>query len=789
MGYVFIWWLWVEVLGLIAFPLAFAVFKGLPDRGYAFAKALAILLLGYFLWLTASLHILPNARGSIILLIIVLVIASLFIFRRHRSQLMEFLRENRSLILTIEVVFALSFAIWALVRAYDPDIAATEKPMDFAFLNGILRSQHFPPNDPWLSGLHISYYYFGYLMIAMLSKLTGVPSAVSFNLALALLFALTVIGAFSLVYNLVRLSGKSESESTHVKAIGFGLVGAMFLVVLGNWEGVLELVRAHGLGSDGFWQWISIKDLSQPYQSESWYPTDTWWWWRATRIIDTVVDTQSLDYTITEFPFFSFLLGDLHPHVMALPFVLLALSLSLNLLASSERLSLTWLRTNPLQFGCLALCLGGLGFLNSWDFPTFTMAFVAAGSIHAYIHREEKRGWLKDVSVAAGFVVAGSVLLYLPFYVGFRSQASGILPLREVSTRPLHYVIFWGLFLFASLSFLLAQFGRSLRGRPILRPWMLWTILPTIVPVLLWGIVRIATDGPADGSSSLLRKLWQLLPLMVILYASLFSILRQMAIVGEPGQEPVERRSDTFVLLLILTGFFLTLGCELFYVADVFGSRMNTVFKLYYQAWVLLAIASAYGLYCFAEHLRSTGRLGRLAKHAWWVMLFVFVTFSAVYPIAATLSKTGAFAGEPTLDGLAHVKRMNPDEDQAIEWLNENVQGAPVIVEATGDEYSDYGRVSAWTGLPTLLGWAGHEIQWRGSDRDFRGRAEDIDQIYLSEDWTQVGHLLEKYDVTYIYVGQLEKARYGQRAGQEFSESTDIAFQNEGVTIYQVRPD
>jgi len=787
LGHIIIWWLSIEALGIIAFPLAFTVFKGLPDRGYALAKALAILLLGYFLWLAATLHILPNTRGSIILIILALGMVSLFLFRRHRGQLMEFLRENRSLILTIEVMFTLSFAIWAVVRAYDPDIAATEKPMDFAFLNGILRSHYFPPNDPWLSGHHISYYYFGYLIMAVLTKLTGVPAAVSFNLSLALLFALTTTGAFSLVYNLVRLTGKNDT--IHVKAIGFGLMGAIFVVVLGNWEGVLELMRAHGFGSAGFWHWISIKDLTQPYISQHWYPTDSWWWWRATRIIDTVVDTRSLDYTITEFPFFSFLLGDLHPHVMALPFVLLALSLSLNLLASSERLSLTWLKTNPLQFGCLILCLGGLGFLNSWDFPTFTVIFIATALIHAYIRREGDQGWLKGVGIVAGLVIAGSVLLYLPFYIGFRSQASGILPVQDVSTRPLHYIIFWGLFLFASLSFLLAQFSHFLKQRPVLRPWALWIILPIIIPVLLWGIVEIALDGPLRGSSSLLRKLWQLFPLMAILYIGLFSILRRTARASDPARERTERRSDIFVLLLLFTGIFLTLGCELFYIGDVFGSRMNTVFKLYYQTWVLLAIVSAYSLYYFTQRLRTVGVVGRLAKYTWWVILIIFVACSAVYPVAATWSKTGAFTGEPTLDGLAYVKRMNPDEYEAIHWLNENVEGSPTIVEATGDEYSDYGRVSAWTGLPTLLGWAGHELQWRGSDRDLRGRAEDIDQIYLSEDWAQVSYLLRKYNATYIYVGHLEKAKYGQGAGQQLAPFMDVAFENEGVVIYQVRQD
>jgi len=216
---------------------------------------------------------------------------------------------------------------------------------------------------------------------------------------------------------------------------------------------------------------------------------------------------------------------------------------------------------------------------------------------------------------------------------------------------------------------------------------------------------------------------------------------------------------------------------------------MNTIFKLYYQAWVLLAIVSAYSLYYFAARLRGVGMGRQLARYAWWGILVVLVACSLIYPVAATWSKSGAFVGSPALNGLAFVERTNPAEYEAIRWLDENVDGSLIVVEATGGEYSEYGRVAARTGLPTLLGWAGHEVQWRGTDRDFRGRAEEIDQIYQSKDRAKVDSLLEKYSVTYVYVGHLERAKYGQEAGEHLATFMDVAFENEGVTIYQVRQD
>jgi uncharacterized membrane protein len=246
----FIWWLCVELLGLIALPATFVLFKSLPDRGYALGKALAILIVSFLLWFAASIHVLPNTRWAIILIIVLLALGSLFLLWRRRHELKSFISENRGVIIATEVIFLLAFVLYAVIRAYNPDIHFGEKPMDFVFLNGILRSEYFPPLDPWLSGHSISYYYFGYLMMATLTKLTGISSAISFNLSLALIFALTAIGAFSIVYNLVRMCRGGIKA-----AIGFGLVAAGFLLILGNLEGILELIHAHGLGGEASQGW------------------------------------------------------------------------------------------------------------------------------------------------------------------------------------------------------------------------------------------------------------------------------------------------------------------------------------------------------------------------------------------------------------------------------------------------------------------------------------------------------------------------------------------------------
>lgn len=773
----FIWWLAVELLGLIALPITVVLFKKLPDRGYAFGKALSILLVSFLLWLAAYAHILPNSRWAIILIIVILALGSLFLAIRRRHQIASFIAQNRGVIIATEAIFLLSFVLLAVMRAYNPDILFGEKPMDFAFLNGILRSDYFPPNDPWLSGHSISYYYFGYLMMATLTKLTGIASSVSFNLSLALIFALTTIGAFSIVYNLVKMSRGGMKA-----AIGFGLVAAGFLVILANLEGVLELFHAHGLGSDGFWEWVGIKGLDHPYHSTYWYPTDHWWWWRSTRVIDTLSNGASLDYTITEFPFFSFLFADLHPHLMALPFVLLNLAFCLEIFSSPAALGLAWLKRNWPKLLVFALCLGSLGFINTWDLPTYTFIFLIAALIAAYWARGKiDLGLFRDVGVFVLALIGFALLFYLPYYIGLQTQVKGISYLGDVDTRPFHFLIFWGLLLFATISFILAQAWRALRQK--LPSWkeVSGAALLSIVPLAAWAIcVRVS-----GLEVSILGKLWHLLPLLVILALALLIIIRESQRIRQSGDEG--GKALLFVLVLVFSGSLLTVGCELFFVHDLFGMRMNTVFKLYYQAWVLFAVASAFGLYYLWTRWSAATVLRKLTRVSWWGVCALLIACSLIYPVAATITMTDSFGREPTLDGLAFVEQSNPSESEAIKWLNDNVEDAPVIVEAAGGYFTDYFRISARTGLPTILGCPGHELQWRGSDRDFRGREEDINLIYQSEDVSQVESLLEKYDVTYVYVGNLEREQYGVDVGQKFASFMDVAFENEGVTIYQVR--
>jgi YYY domain-containing protein len=836
---VLVWWTIVEILGLAALPLTYRLFKNLPDRGYAFAKPLGILLTSYVLWIGASFGFLRNSWGGIVFSILVVAVGCWWFYSRENQEVgvASFLRENRRMVIANEALFALAFGLFAIYRAYNPEIMGTEKPMELAFLNAILRSETFPPYDPWLSGFGISYYYFGYLMMAMLAKLSGVPSAVAFNLGITLLFALTVTGAYALVYNLVKGAREQGSKGAggqgrladSVTRYLIPLLGPLFVAILGNLEAIFEVLHSKGLGSDAFWNWLDIKELVTKGQvTGRWFDFGGgWWWWRASRVIhDKDLLGNSME-VIDEFPFFSFMLGDMHPHVLALPFVLLALALALNVLrqestnvkrqASNVKLqspisniqSLFSNFPHPLLY---ALCLGALAFLNTWDFPIYLFVVTVAYGLYRYGHYG-KVNWalVREVACTAiGLGLLGGIL-YLPFYIGFQSQAGGILPNLFNPTRLHQYLIFFGLFLFIVVGFAVLvtkRLGAEGEGKNLLSSGLnilFWAML--LPPLAAFGAIAIILFtargqaflrgilespvvrqqiGEADLPSLARRfisirlgNLWTWL-FVALLVAWLVALLwrRQTSEVSETS----EVSSTLLVLLMIATGLLLTLSVEFIYLRDTFGNRMNTVFKFYYQAWVLLALASAYGLCYVVEKARGLGRALFLAGFA---VLFVL---GMIYPLAAGFDKAGGFAHPPTLDGLAWVRQYSPDEYAAVQWLNKNAQGTPVILEASGGSFSEYGRFSSRTGLPTLLGWGGHELQWRGNYEEPGKREPDINTIYSSTDTQQVLTLLEKYGIIYVCVGSLERGKYGPAALAKFDRFMDVVFQQGNVTIYKRRP-
>lgn len=876
MSETFFWWLAIEVIGLVGLPLTALVFANLPDRGWTLAKPFSLLILGWLVWFPLTLiPALPFNRIWISLTLLFYLAGNLaLVWRvaRVRQALATLLTRQRGYLILTEALFVLAFVAMVWERSFTPAVVDTEKFMDVAFLSSIWRAPHLPPPDPWLSGQPINYYYFGHYLVALVAKLLGTVPGVAFNLAVGLIFALAAVAIFGVAANLFRAISPARRWGWGALA---GLVSAAFVLLLGNinsaqvwWQNAQALVQQFPALYSSPWAWWLHRDVWTRYD-----------WWSPSRVIPN---------TINEFPAFSFVLADLHAHVLALPFATVAIGLACSLIFSRRpgihafgdgRLSLLALLAS-------GVTLGGLYAINGWDLPTYLGLALLALLIQQWLAHERHftSAFFTDFLTVALLLGALCVICYLPFYRDYSSPGQGVGLVPGSERTPIGYEI--------------AIFG-----------------LPLLV-LLSLAIVRLAKRWPAPGAQVSIAALlvlalgawltanltlWTLLGAMLVvaicayLAASLLGLRIGRATLSASGEasagdddarESSHTRARAWFWCLVGTAVALIAVCELVYLRDVFGGgngslgaafRMNTVFKLYYQAWLLLGVVAGPALLWLLaaafRWLRATvaelssaiaeprGAPAQVASEAasagsvapvspmvsafelvaapppddppsagtgepvfasissggrrtgpvalrlltvsgivlWMGACLTLLAAGTIYPVLATSARTDNFTLARTLDGTAYMATdpTNQGDAQAIAWLNTNVSGDPVIVEgAKYDEYTHYGRVSAFTGLPTILGWGGHEFQWRVNWLQQPGganisdvinqRLDVVTKIYTNTDSQQVLALLHQYSARYVYVGAGEHELYPSANLDRFATFLRVVYHANGVTIYAV---
>jgi YYY domain-containing protein len=516
---VLLWLVAAYILGLLALPIVFTVARNLPDRGYPFAKLAGLLMVGWGVWMSASARLLPFSVWSILFFMLMTGGVSYLCWRLGaREQIRQFFADKLRLVVFYEVVFLLAFGAFLLIRLLNPDLwhpyNGGEKPMEFGFLNAILRSAWMPPLDPFFSGGYINYYYYGQFLIAVLIKLIGVDPAIGFNLAIPLLYAFTFSGAASIAYNLVAWSQRRRGNSKPVPgtALGYGLLSGVLMLVIGNIHGFWQLLMIvlPGLRGPMIEMAKALTGCPNPgqgcIQGAFIAQYTSFNYWDSSRLIVN---------TINEFPFWSFLFADLHPHLIDMPIILMAAALAINLAFAPAFIMLTrggkpvplpaswreqvrdrvaaalqWLWgpdwCGALSFGLMALVLGATAVTNSWDFPTFML--VTAGGVlvalmragraeadpdeqanHAFEQEaQERRLGFADfftlnmtTIVAIGALAAASLLAYIPFYLSFKAFYTQIQPLVDGGmgfmrrTTLFEFLMFWAIFVFIALSYLI----------------------------------------------------------------------------------------------------------------------------------------------------------------------------------------------------------------------------------------------------------------------------------------------------------------------------------------------
>ena len=771
---VILWLIAAYAIALAAFPFCYSLLPNLRDRGASIAMPFGLITLGYASWILSVLRIVPSTQVTVALLLIVMAGVSAWIVQRNWREIVEFVVREWATLALGQVVFLGVFAVWIMYRFHDPSINHTEQPMDFMFLNSTAGSMLGTPEDSWLRGAGVSYYYFGYWNFALLTKLTGIVSSVTYNLSLALVPAMAATGMYGLVTNLIR------AEQGKIKAaVLVGMVAALILVFLANLEGVLEFMRANGMGSDGFWSWVAVEGLTAPVGSltQEWWPTENWWWWRATRVIGSFDAGIQTDYTIHEFPAFSYILGDLHPHVMSVPFVVMFLGVLWNFWRAPSVWSLSDWRPY-LSLFVIAFLLGGLGFTNMWDLPVFGLVFILVAALKVY---QSGRTRIRDLvleTVSLALLMGVVIfLLFSPYFLTFTSQVGGIGALDGPGTRRVHLLLVWAPYLVAVAPFVVTVFWRA-SDRKLWSRATLYAVVAGFLPSVVWVSLNLYGGGDALG---VIGRLIQVLPLTLLVtmaaYATLWLISEGKGSFGM-----------VFAMALSTLGLALIMGPELLFVDDSFSGaleRMNTVFKLYYQAWTVLAAATGFVIYYWAKLIRETNNSFRLLLRVWGAVFVLVLVGSLYYTPAAIASKAELYGEDRTLDGLQHVERFVGPEYRAIEFVRENVDQDSAVLEAVGGGYSEHGRIASSTGVPTILNWPGHQTQWRGSSTPFAGREQDVQTIYQTLDVDEAVLLLDKYDVDHVYVGPRERTKYGEAGLAKFAQFMTPVFSEADVVIYR----
>jgi YYY domain-containing protein len=853
-------WLAIQALGLVGLPLALLLFRALPDRGYPFAKIFGLLLTGYLTWLLAMLGL--GGFGVPLIVVSALAVAGLGWWARRRVQAAAG-APARPLawggILAYEALFlaAMLFVVWMRLR--DPVPWGTERPMDFAFFNAIQRSVTFPPADPWLSGYSINYYYFGYLLMGVVAQLTGVAPAAAYNLALALIFALTAIGIAGVIANLMALvaermqhaacsmqhaeSGISPQPSAlspqpsgyRLSAIGIPLLGVLFVLVAGNQSGAVQVVlgdeRAVALDGRQFSSAIAqalggADAITLPYAAPAgdfgdpdgmivgWARRDKVadfnWWWPSRSLWDTYTirapDEPPITqrrYNITEFPFFSFRLGDMHPHVMALPFGVLAMALALTITATPSPFGRAPL--GGLWIALAGLIVGSLYVINSWDLPTYLLLIAGALTLN-HLRNTPALPWravLRDLAVLA----LASWLLFIPFHLTFVSLVGGLAPLVDLpllgritsvigvfpATRSgLHaFLIIFGLFALPLIMFTYLAAWSARRSSAEATP-----------PAVLGAVARPTTFNATPLDVRLLFWLPPILLIGGVLIGFPLLALAGLGMLAAWGAIALrDRPAESFGLLVVALGCAVVFGTELIYIRDSFegwSTRFNTVFKFYYQVWLLWGALAPFALWWALVHTRGAARIGAAGVS---VLALVLLIGGLVYP-ALTLRELGR-APVIGLDG--RTPREQTDAGRAaIAWMRAHAAPGSVVLELAeltlpdgsrrGGAYNGDGGsgVSAATGIPTVIGWVGHQRQWRGGDPELLGalevRRSDVETIFTTLDVAEAQRLLANYGVRYIYVGGLERSAFPPESLAKFDRIATPVFTQDEVTIYEVTP-
>ena len=706
------WYLMLLLMTIAGLPASLYFFDIFYDKGYIFSKVIGIIFTGYIVWFLSSLQIIKfNLLNIYICTICVIIVSYILLILKNLKNKKIFYKIKPTLFvfLRIEIVFFLLFLFICYIKGFNPNANSTEKFMDFGYMAIISKTDYMPPMDLWFSGKSINYYYFGQYISSFMSKLACVKINYGYNLMLITLFSLTFLESFSISYNLLF---KSINKKVNKYLLFFGgLIAALSNTIAGNMH------------------YVIYKIILPMFKGDT-----TYFFSDSTRYIGYNPDT--IDKTIHEFPSYSFILGDLHAHVINIIFVLLIIALLLSYVVKIKK---TKKIVCPITI-FISILLGIFKMTNYWDFIIYIVVVVLIFLFFNIVKYMKFRKIFLITLVQIAIIIVFSTLVSIPFMINFNKMVMGV---KFVPYRTPIYQLF-----------------------------------------VLWG-----------------------LPVLLTMYYIIYCLKKIKISKKKNILEYINKmeKMDLFMIILAFCAIGLILIPEVVYVVDIYlGSvRANTMFKLTYQSYILFSIGFGYFI---VKLLLSSKKCNRLVSCGF---LFFFV-LTLGFSITASKSWFGDLSNTKnykSLNAMSFLKddlvansmpdymndsidhSVNMSDDLAmINWINNNIDNDSIIIEATGESYSFYNRISTFTGLATPMGWQTHEWLWRIDDempdipREVQKRIKDVDTFYTTNNKKLLEKIILKYNLSYIIIGYNERIKYSKENNilpneQELKSLGDVVYE------------
>lgn len=716
------WWLLAGVMGMAAMPLTGLLFREFDDKGWMFSKIVAIVVTGFLTWFLTAVKLLKFTTSACVGVSLACGLLFLLLGKAQYKKGIECLPINHlELVYWEEVLFLAFFLLWTYLAGFHPAAYGTEKFMDYGFMEAMMRSTTLPAVDLWYSEGTINYYYGGQYFAVFLTKLTGTKVELTYNLMRTFVAGLAFVLPYSLVYQMAkdRMGKKAAGAVGWKKAVPqiSGILAGLSVSIAGN---------MHYVYYGQIRPWLQKLTGQEP---------DSYWFPDATRYIGFNPDVE--DKTIHEFPCYSFVLGDLHAHVVNIMFVLLLLGLLYAWVKMVRKRTYDTGEPGTKEFWekhllmpqilFAAVLLGMFRWTNYWDFMIY---FVVTGGVVLFTNIVLMKGqgkWVIGVTAAqAAEVLAIGTIVILPFTLNFETMVQGV-AVAQNHSLPHQLLILWG--------------------------------LPVILTVIF--VISLLAEKLGGVKNKTIYKFMKSLKL-----------------------------PDLFAMVMGLCAIGLVLIPELVYVRDIYengNARANTMFKLTYQAYIMFGMTMAYIIFrmlviSYRKFLKAAAGIALVC------LIWTFGYFgNSVDSWFGEVKDPSKYQG---LNATAFLETDFPEDAAGIRWLKKNIKGSPVVLEANGDSYTQYERVSAMTGLPTVLGWYVHEWLWRNDVADLNTKSGDIELIYTSKDEKQVKELLEKYNISYIFTGACEREKYGENLNNDLlSGLGETVFRdlNSGTYIVKIK--